>query len=111
MAALRYTGVAMVEFKIDLPTGRWILVEINGRFWGSLPLAIAAGADFPYWLYQMMVEGRRDFPREYAIGIYARNTSQDLEWLRDDLFADRGDPTLATRPLVQVAKEALNLVR
>ncbi len=50
MAALRWTGVAMVEFKHDPATGRSWLMEINGRFWGSIQLAIAAGVDFP-WLY------------------------------------------------------------
>ncbi len=50
MEALRWTGVAMVEFKHDPATGRSWLMEINGRFWGSIQLAIAAGVDFP-WLY------------------------------------------------------------
>lgn len=48
--ALRWTGVAMVEFKYDPATDRAWLMEINGRFWGSIQLAIAAGVDFP-WLY------------------------------------------------------------
>ena len=40
-------GVAMVEYKIDRSTGESCLMEINGRFWGSLQLAIDAGVDFP----------------------------------------------------------------
>jgi predicted ATP-grasp superfamily ATP-dependent carboligase len=50
MQALGWTGVAMVEFKHEPSTGRCWLMEINGRFWGSIQLAIAAGVDFP-WLY------------------------------------------------------------
>lgn len=42
-----WTGVAMIEFKRDLGTGEPFLMEINGRFWGSLQLAIDAGVDFP----------------------------------------------------------------
>src|SRR5690606_38589075 len=38
MKALDYTGVAMVEFKFNFNTGDWVFIEINGRFWGSLPL-------------------------------------------------------------------------
>src|SRR5216684_4098791 len=49
MRALDYTGVAMVEFKLDPATGRFVLIEINGRFWGSLPLALSAGADFDWF--------------------------------------------------------------
>ena len=44
---LKWHGVAMVEFKIDERDGVPKLMEINGRFWGSLQLAIDAGVDFP----------------------------------------------------------------
>ena len=42
-----WRGAAMVEYKIDQATGTPYLMEINGRFWGSLQLAIDAGVDFP----------------------------------------------------------------
>jgi predicted ATP-grasp superfamily ATP-dependent carboligase len=42
-----WRGVAMVEFKVDATTGTPYLMEVNGRFWGSLQLAIDAGVDFP----------------------------------------------------------------
>lgn len=45
--ALAYEGPAMVEFKRDRATGRWVLMEINARLWGSVQLAIDAGVDFP----------------------------------------------------------------
>ncbi len=51
-AALKWQGVAMLEFRIDPRDGQAKLLEINPRFWGSLPLAIAAGVDFPYLLYK-----------------------------------------------------------
>lgn len=110
MKALDYTGVAMVEFKVERGTGRWALMEINGRFWGSLPLAVAAGADFPYYLYQLLVEGRRSFPRQYRVGLYARNWSRDAVWLLQNLQADRSDPTLMTVPLASVALEVRHLL-
>lgn len=44
---LDWQGVAMIEYKIDASTGTPYLMEINGRFWGSLQLAIDAGVDFP----------------------------------------------------------------
>jgi predicted ATP-grasp superfamily ATP-dependent carboligase len=37
----------MIEYKVDALTGIHYLMEINGRFWGSLQLAIDAGVDFP----------------------------------------------------------------
>lgn len=74
--ALRYTGVAMLEIREH--EGAFTLLEINGRFWGSLPLAVAAGADFPRFLYEMLVEGRREFDPAYRIGVVARNLGRDL---------------------------------
>ncbi|HEX7120384.1 MAG TPA: ATP-grasp domain-containing protein [Longimicrobiales bacterium] len=42
-----WSGVAMVEYKLDAETGLPHLMEVNPRFWGSLQLAIDAGVDFP----------------------------------------------------------------
>lgn len=53
LKALDWYGVAMVEFKVDPRHNIPKLMEINPRFWGSLPLAIAAGVDFPYLLYRL----------------------------------------------------------
>ncbi len=41
--ALRWSGVSMVEYRYDRSTGRYAFMEINGRFWGSMPLAVHAG--------------------------------------------------------------------
>ena len=48
---LMWNGVIMLEFKHDVRDDIFKLIEINGRFWGSLPLAIYSGVDFPYQLY------------------------------------------------------------
>jgi len=47
LSAVGWRGVAMVEFKRDVRDGRAKLMEINGRFWGSLQLAVSSGVDFP----------------------------------------------------------------
>jgi len=47
LARLGWQGVAMIECKRDLATGRFVFMEVNGRLWGSLQLAIDAGVDFP----------------------------------------------------------------
>lgn len=53
---LSWTGPMMVEFKVDSDERRPKLMEINGRFVGSLPLAVAAEIDFPY-LYHNLAAG------------------------------------------------------
>jgi predicted ATP-grasp superfamily ATP-dependent carboligase len=60
--ALRWHGVAMVEFKGDPARGTLALVEINAKFWGSHDLALAAGVDFPGDLAAML-EGRALSPQ------------------------------------------------
>jgi protein-tyrosine-phosphatase/predicted ATP-grasp superfamily ATP-dependent carboligase len=82
ISALDYTGVAMVEYKVNQSTGEWRFIEVNGRFWGSLPLAVASGADFPRFLFELLVVGKHDFPGEYRRGVFCRNLIMDLERLR-----------------------------
>lgn len=60
LKALNWTGIAMVEFKVDPRDGIPKLMEVNPRFWGSLQLAITSGVDFP-WLMLKMARGE-DFP-------------------------------------------------
>lgn len=82
LKALNWYGVAMVEFKIDRRDWRPKLMEVNGRFWGSLPLAIASGVDFPYLLYKMMKEGDIDSQIDYKIGVMQRwLLPGDLLWV------------------------------
>jgi phosphatidylserine decarboxylase precursor-related protein len=52
LAAMRYTGLAEVEFKLDPRDGRYTLLEINPRVWTWHALCGAAGVDFPYLLWQ-----------------------------------------------------------
>jgi hypothetical protein len=50
LAKMDWEGVAMMEYRGDADSGRFALIEMNGRFWGSLHLAIYAGVDFPKML-------------------------------------------------------------
>jgi len=82
--SLDYTGVAMLEFRKNLDRNESVLIEINGRFWGSLPLAVAAGADFPYYLYQLLVENKKTFPQAYTRDLFCRSLTEDLYWMYDE---------------------------
>ena len=56
LAAVSFSGVAMVEFKRDKRDGKAKLMEINSRFWGTLQLAIASGIDFPSLYLDYLLE-------------------------------------------------------
>jgi len=89
---MNWQGVAMVEFKLDEKNGGASLMEVNGRFWGSLPLAINAGVDFPYLLYKMIVEKDMFAVKGYKLGFTERwLIPGDLLWLFDSLFRSHGN--------------------
>lgn len=69
---LKWTGVAHVEFIIDPRDRKPKLLEVNPRFWGSLQLAIEAGVDFPFLLYQLAVKGDVDPVHDYRTGVMCR---------------------------------------
>lgn len=79
---VKWHGVAMVEFKVDRESHIPRLMEINGRFWGSLQLAIDAGLNFPNLLYQMTKGMPVDVPNNaYQIGTRSRWFLGDLDHL------------------------------
>lgn len=82
VASAHWTGVAMVEFKVDPVSNTPYLMEVNGRFWGSLQLAIDSGVDFPWLLYQLACGHPRDpDPAPYAVGVRSRWWLGDLDHL------------------------------
>lgn len=81
LSELGWRGVAMVEFKRDDRDGQLRLMEINGRFWGSLELAIAAGVDFPNLALDVAVGTRRSPQPSYRTGLRSRWLGGDLDVL------------------------------
>jgi predicted ATP-grasp superfamily ATP-dependent carboligase len=71
LRALNWHGVAMIEFRVRAD-GVPVFLEINGRFWHSLPLACYAGVDFPALLAQMAEFGDVDPPPSYKVGLRCR---------------------------------------
>ncbi len=81
LRAMEWEGVAMVEFKVNRASGQRALMEVNGRFWGSLPLAIQSGADFPYELLYSAVHGRLSRRAEPVSGRRCRLLVSETKWL------------------------------
>jgi predicted ATP-grasp superfamily ATP-dependent carboligase len=96
LRALRWEGVAMVEYRYDPATGETALMEINGRFWGSLPLAYHAGAHFPYLYYRLFGLGLpvSDAPA-YRAGVRCRYMVPETKRLARVLFAAHKIPDRA----------------
>jgi len=90
-------GVAMVEFKVDRHTGVPFLMEVNGRFWGSLQLAHDAGVNFPLLLYRMACGDKVNVAAVgYKVGVKSRWLLGDVDHLLQRLF--KSDATLSLSP-------------
>lgn len=77
LCEMQWHGPAMVEFRDD-GTHPPYLIEVNGRFWGSLQLAVSAGVDFPS-LWVALLRGRTITPfPAYTEGV-------TLRWLWGDV--------------------------
>jgi predicted ATP-grasp superfamily ATP-dependent carboligase len=96
LGALDWTGLAMVEFKTGIDGPK--LMEINGRVWGSLPLAVKSGVDFPFLLANLYVNGPpRDPSRvmtDYRIGVRSRNLELEILWIGSVLRGKQRYPFL-----------------
>jgi predicted ATP-grasp superfamily ATP-dependent carboligase len=88
---LGWHGVAMLEYKHDLRRLRPVLMEVNGRFWGSLQLAIDADFDFPYLTYRLALGQPLDLPVPYRVGVKSRWVLGDLDHLLSRLRRGRED--------------------
>jgi predicted ATP-grasp superfamily ATP-dependent carboligase len=80
LKALNWHGVAMVEFR-QRPNGEFVFLEVNGRFWNSLPLACYAGADFPAALAEIAESGDCTAITDYKVGVRCRWLSGDFRHL------------------------------
>src|SRR4029077_9073436 len=67
--ALEWEGAAMVEFRVERETGVSTLMEVNGRFWGSVSLPIMAGVDFPFYYWQVLHGEPPRVPDRYTVGM------------------------------------------
>jgi len=68
LQALQWEGPAMVEFKIGYESGSPVFMEVNGRYWGTIGLAIAAGIDFPLYHWQLVHGEVPVIPDAHAVG-------------------------------------------
>jgi len=100
LSALNWHGPAQVEFLRHEKTGKPYLLEVNGRFWGTMDLSVAAGMDFPVLACRMARDGDVPEQAEYRVGLryrwpfpyailHARETGRWLGSFRDFLLPRR----------------------
>ncbi|MCE7798629.1 carboxylate--amine ligase [Sphingobium sufflavum] len=106
LATIGWEGPAMVEYRHDPATGRYWLMEINGRFWGSLPLASQAGAEFAWEQYRAAVPQADGPPQPAYRARRARYAIPDTKRLARILRAPQAE-VAAGQPAPSRWREAL----
>lgn len=103
---LDWHGLASVGFRQDPATGAYKLMEINPRFWASLPMDVHAGVDQPYhyWRLAMGCPGT-PAEAEYRPGTASHLLRGELVHLYSVLFetyplADRPSPAGTLRNIL-----------
>ncbi|HSV50991.1 MAG TPA: hypothetical protein VLJ57_02660 [Burkholderiaceae bacterium] len=93
-----WEGVAMVEYRWDPVSNQAVLMEINGRYWGSYPLAVHSDANFAPVAY--FLESGLDLPDLPPVrtGIRCRMMSTEIKrlariFLHPELIVDRSFKT------------------
>lgn len=97
LAKIGYEGLAMIEFRQPAIGGAPRFLEINGRIWGSMALALHAGVDFPRaWLECRCIGTTSVVQPRYSESLRCRNTIPgELLYLRSVL---RANPRTAEYP-------------
>jgi protein-tyrosine-phosphatase/predicted ATP-grasp superfamily ATP-dependent carboligase len=104
---LEWRGVAMVEFRHDRSARQATLMEVNGRYWSSLPLAIRAGVDFPFYEWQIAQGEKPCVSASYRTGLRLRSLSYDVRrW--SSLFTEMPADDF---PLPSKWKESIRFVK
>jgi predicted ATP-grasp superfamily ATP-dependent carboligase len=82
MRRIGFEGIAMVEYKKIHGQSEAVLMEINGRPWGSIALPIASGLDYPCHLIEWYLQGTLP-PKEksYDTGVTCRRMIAELTHL------------------------------
>jgi protein-tyrosine-phosphatase len=101
----------MFEYKQDPISGKFVLMEVNGRLWGSLALAVQSGVDFPRLMYDLFVQGQVRPVFTYKVPCFTRHTPRDVYWLQANLRAPSGRPDILKVGVCQLCKELGNVLR
>jgi hypothetical protein len=112
LGELNWTGLAMVEFKAGKDGPK--LMEINGRIWGSLPLAVHCGMDFPSRLAELCLYGPPDgeevLDTSYVVGRRARNLYLEMVWVVQVLYGRGRYPFLPMPGRLHALKALVQLL-
>lgn len=99
LSKLDWHGIACVEYAKDITTGEYKLLEINPRFWQSLPCAVRAGADFPTYYWLQATNQVASIDSGYEIGVRSHYLYGEMKYL---LSIYQDESSLVDRPSLPI---------
>ncbi|RKY12507.1 MAG: hypothetical protein DRP65_00950 [Planctomycetota bacterium] len=66
---LKWHGIVMVEFRRRRADNKFFFLELNPKFWGSLELALASGANFPDLIARIAAGEESGYSETYNVGL------------------------------------------
>ena len=100
LEVLKWDGVAMVEYRYDPQANDYWLMEINGRFWGSLPLATHSKVGFASSLVNVIGKQSKPFTSAGRSDLKSRYMIPDVKRLVRIVF----HPQQITDPYVKFSR-------
>ena len=88
LTRLGYSGVSEIEYKYDRRSGRYVLIEINPRFWDQHLLGAAAGVNLAQCLFLDFTKGR--VPEQFQ-------RPEPVTWIAEDGFFEAFLNNIKTR--------------
>ena len=103
---LDWHGLACIEYMEDAETGEYKLTEINPRMWRSLAFAVSAGADFPYYYWQVANDEAYEIDPGYEVGVGGHYLYGELTYLLSVLNEENPnvEPPSVRETLWEIAK-------
>lgn len=97
LGELDYHGLACIEYMKHAETGEYYLTEINPRLWQSVPCAIRAGAEFPWYYYLQATDQTEQIDPDYEVGFGTHQIYGEFNHLKS-LFTD--ESSIVDRPSI-----------
>jgi len=89
-----WSGMVGLDTKQDHKSKKYYLLDFNPRFAGTIALAVRSGVDFPYLLYKLVVEGKKEYVLDYKKKCYR-------SLFREDLFYAANKPLSIPKLLIE----------
>lgn len=106
---LKWHGVAMMEYRWDARSERFHLLEMNGRFWGSLHLALYAGIDFPVLLLDAFHGRLVNGVNRFDVGIRCRHTfPKEIEYVWSRVKDREVSPVAKLGTIIEAVELSVN---